>query len=711
MGSRSRLVGSTWKGTLEMGFVWLVQMVLIFCLIDLPGCSDGQVGSGDGDQVVTQSVVGCTVSTVRYPTTETEFARLYAGRGFLADDVHIGRDINLVEGTAIYPVACGTIRIYRAATGYGTLAVVIEHHLSSPIMVTNGRGETVSVQDFLSIYGHLRATSGRTGGTRLPWRDGDTVRTDQIIGYVQNDADNGDGEEHLHLGIRLQSAEAAARTDPTAWFAGNDNTDRARRRWYADPEAFLRVLAHRSTSRSTATWHPAGTVLSIDGQTWFVASEGVITRLPDDVLRDERLQNRVVTGASAEVACMTVAGFSLERTNGHRLVRFEGNSTVYEYSDMPLQVRYTFLAQQAFDSWGWQDSQIEVRTAGERTTFLTRYRDLGSRRLREGSLVKAAGRSDVYVVSQGTRRPIFDWTTFLALGYDESWIIEVDSSVLDVLAGPVGEVIRPEDLRRCRGASPSMPTMDAGVSPMDAYVPPPDVPTDVLRDVPGGVDAVIVDATVDAAVDVTMTPVHDCSDPPRDAGAPVMDAGVTMDLGSSSVRDAGVFADTGLDSGVATELDASLVPDTGLSDVGSPPVTGVPSGAVRRFEFRLVMDLEDWSPTEPYFLRDRYWSHIRCLNAGGSDPTPMVAQGDGWYRCDTATIPTIFVGTFFSPSHPTLGDRGHIATVDNWPAPCNPRNGIEWRISELPSGRELYRGPSSGLPCTNVGTQSRHTLP
>jgi hypothetical protein len=693
---------------LELFFGCLVQFVLAFCLLHLSGCKEGYVEGLPGGSTATESIVDCTVSTVRYPTTEDEFLRLYGGRTFLVDDVHIGRDIDLREGTAVYPIACGTLRFYRAASGYGTLVVVIEHHLPSPIRVRNGQGEEVSVQDFLSIYGHLRATSLRTGGTTLPWRDGDTVRTDQVIGYVQHAADNGDGEEHLHLGIRLQGASAAVRSHPTTWFAGYDR-DRTQRRWYADPALFMNALQRRSAMTSTSTWHPTGTVLSIMGQSWYVASDQVVVRLPDDLLQSERLTSRIVQSVPAELACFTEAGFSFERTSGHRLVRFEGLSTVYEYADTPSPLRFTFLAQQAFDSWGWNGSQVAQRQASERTAFLERYRDVGSRRLRDGSIVRATGRSDVYVVSEGRRRPVFDWSTFLALGYDEAWIIEVDSSVLDVLAGPLGELIRPEDLRRCRGMMSSVPPppampMDAGISSADAAVAPdmavPDVGRDATSDPVSLADvgsdrAFLPDASspVDSTplVDQMVAPSTDaaCMDLPRDAMTYGSDASMTEDVVS------------------VVDLGAAVPADVAAPEAGSPS----PTGAVMRYEFRLASDSEGWAPTEPYYLRDRYWSPFRCLNGNPADDTRMMAQGGGWYRCDTAEVYMIFVGTFFSPSHPTQGDRGHIATVDNWPRACSPRLGVEWRLTELPSGRVVYQGAASGLPCTNVGTQSRHQFP
>lgn len=696
-------------GGLELLFAWMVQWTLVFCVLRLCGCADGSVGAEQGLTSL-DSVVACTVSTVRHPTTETEFTRLYAGRGFLVDNVHIGHDVRLSEGTSIYPIACGTIRIYRAAQGYGTLVVVIEHHLPAPITVRNGLGVDVSVQNFLSIYGHLRKTSLRTGGTALAWRDGDSVRPDQVIGYVQNAADNGDGGEHLHLGIRLQSAPDAQATEPAAWFAGYDTAASSRRRWYADPALFMSALLHRSTRVATATWHPSGAVFSASGQNWLVTGEGLVTQVADSLLRSERMDHNVVLSTPSELACMTQVGLSLAQTSGHHLLRFNDASTVYEYADAPSPIRYSFLAQQAFDSWGWNGTLVETRNASERPAFFARYRDLGSRRLRDGSLVKAAGQSAVYVVSAGQRRPIFNEPTLFALGYDYTSVIEVDSSVLDVLAGPLGSTIRLEDTARCASAPQSMerPIVDAGSlqdvgssTPIDAGARSRDVP--------------LMDTSISVAMDVVDVPLGVSIDRPmpdlptsRDEGVPMSlnaDVGVTSagscqnpppsDLGSATIADAG------------TRSEPVDVPRVSVEPPPPPP----PVGAVMRYEFRLANDVEGWMPTEPYRLRDRYWVPVLCLNTIGIDLARMMAAGQGWFRCDTASRIPIFVGSFFSPSHLTQGDRGNIGTVGPWPDRCTATPGVEWRISDLTNGREVYHGPSSGLACTHVDTQDRHALP
>lgn len=178
----------------------------------------------------------CTGDAV-YPTGSREgFERPYRGRTFYADGNHLGHDVLLPEGAAVSAVACGTLVVYRPAEGYGTLVAVVEHELSEAVRVPNGLGEMVEVRFFLSIYGHLRPTDGL--------REGVQVSAGQVLGYVEQRDRNGDGDEHLHFGIRLQSASEARRSDPTAWFRGYDVRPPgvSELRWFADPAVFLAAL-------------------------------------------------------------------------------------------------------------------------------------------------------------------------------------------------------------------------------------------------------------------------------------------------------------------------------------------------------------------------------------------------------------------------------------------------------------------------------------
>lgn len=228
----------------HQGTIWFgVEHVALFAALLMADCVSGETLS-QADEIEP----GCLLRGTQLPVQGAASVQTYAGRGFYVDGNHLGWDVRLPDGQAVRPVGCGVVRLARSARGYGTLAVVIEHRLGNGLTVQNGNGQHVFVDRFLSIYGHLRPTSERNGrGVERVLRVGDQVTPETIIGYVENGALNGDGAEHLHLGIRLQSMAAAIEADPSAWFRGYDASP-SQRRWFADPERFLAALRDGPTS-------------------------------------------------------------------------------------------------------------------------------------------------------------------------------------------------------------------------------------------------------------------------------------------------------------------------------------------------------------------------------------------------------------------------------------------------------------------------------
>lgn len=415
---------------------------------------------------------------LRYPTTELEFQNVYAGRVFYAPGGagrHLGHDIEYPEGTPVRAIACGRLVVYRYATGYGTLATVVEHHLSRRVTVHNGLNEEVSIDTFLSIQGHLRTTSGRGGtGVHTGLREGMMVVSGQILGYVEHRDLNGDGDEHDHFGIRLGSYAEALRVHPSSPFRGYDVSGDGRR-YFADPAIFMREIIESHP----VLWHPPGTLLvnrEDRSQRWLVGAGDTIHPVDETYLTRERLWGREVGVSPAELDCYRRGTAPPYETWLSTLIRFDDSSAVYESGMYRLtRDRHTFISYEAFLSWGWTDSRVERWSSSRRPSFFASTTDRGFRRMRDGTLVKARGHPEVSIVSEGRRLPFFNWETFIAMGYDPDEIVEVDPSVIDDVAYPRGGMITPELARLCRVPSCSGSRCDgAGMSGGGGVDPPPD---------------------------------------------------------------------------------------------------------------------------------------------------------------------------------------------------------------------------------------------
>lgn len=750
---------------------WIRLLFLVILCFNIR-CSSGRVESAE-IPVVTMTPT-CTVSAVRAPTTPEEFQNLYAGRGFYADGNHLGRDIRLTEGTPIHPIACGTVRIYRPANGYGTLAVVIEHQLPHSLNVTNGMGELVSVTNFLSIYGHLRTTSSRNGGTVLGVRVGDRVGPDDVIGFVQNDAENGDGAEHLHLGIRLQSSGDAQRTELN-WFRGYDTTP-SQRRFFADPQSFLPTLMR---AQAPVRWHPPGTVMvsSTDPSRFWVLDEAdVIHGMDASALHRERLEEMVVRVDPEEIACYAVGApyHSFLTTDDVHVYRFGTLPTVYEIN-LTRREMWAFVDYHAFQSWGWRDEDVlHDRATPEFAAFSDRLIYQGMRQMREGSLVKGTHQSEVSVVSSDRRLPIADWQTFLSLGYRNDRIVEIDDTVLDAVAFPRGPLITAEATTTCQHPALCLngrcdagrtgggigDELDGGAGGFLDRMEPLGADVTTVPDVAMREDQQVVsvaetcnglDDDGNGRVDeIFMCPLNTrgsscitlcgsnglrrCMAPRCEWSALCEPYSETCDNtidddcnGLVDCADPACLVHTSCRSlppmdGGASPLDVISSPDVSVSDVMQDrSVTDLPEAAMVRSdavdEPRIPMGVR----YEFRVLPSAGWSATSPFRLRDRWWTPMVclntgtatpqSMADGWQRCEVGYPVSPFVGSFFSPAHPDWGDRGQLGTVGNAPERCTPTEGVEWRIQELPSERVLFQGPASELPCMSVGSQDRHILP
>ncbi len=149
------------------------------------------------------------------------------GRLFYFDYNHLGIDFFGYEGDTVRAIYDGTILTYGPAPGYGDLVVVIEHEYRE------AWNRTTVPRRFLSIYGHLRPVRVRGAASVLPWGPGARVKRGDVIGFINDDDHNGDGSEHLHLGIRLESGDRDQANHK--WLRGYDNEAGDHLRFYRDP--------------------------------------------------------------------------------------------------------------------------------------------------------------------------------------------------------------------------------------------------------------------------------------------------------------------------------------------------------------------------------------------------------------------------------------------------------------------------------------------
>lgn len=429
--------------------VWCSFLVLV-CLSACAETGEEAFYAGN------EALVAICGGSARYPTSAQDFSRLYAARGFLAPGGpgnHLGRDIQYPQGTAMKPILCGRIAYYGPASGYGTLVVAIEHALNRAVSVTNGAGQRVLVTSFISIYGHLRKEP-LSGAPPLAWRAGDQVSANDVIGYVQADALNGDGAEHLHLGIRLQSVQQAQQSDGRYWLRGYDSNP-TKRAWFADPQTFLSELI---ASEAPIRWHPAGAYLVTDsGDGYVVSRDGLsLLAITPAIIDNEGYRQHALHASDEEIRCYARQGsyaprYKMNPGDAPFVARYTDRSTVYQYysTSDTQDWRSAFISWEAFVSHGWTADDVSFFDPATRPNMEALYAEAPPLRMHEGTLVKARGAPAIYVVSNGQRRPLFNWNTFQAMGYDLRRVYEIDGTTLDAVAGPLGPVIRLEDAMQC----------------------------------------------------------------------------------------------------------------------------------------------------------------------------------------------------------------------------------------------------------------------
>lgn len=434
-------------------FNWALFLIALFSSacgapdpapVESPGEQRGAAQNGNGECAAVAAVALPVAADLFVPGS-------YDKRAFLSPANHLGEDVKLPEGAPVAAIAAGRIVYYGPATGYGELVVAIEHRLAAPVTVRNGAGDLRTFATFLTIIGHLRPSQVR-GGQTLGRKTGDCVGPGQVLGFVNDDAHNGDGAEHAHFGARLQSDAEAKAADPSAPYRGYDTANGA---WRADYASFHDVIAELSAS---PTWHPDGSLVQVLGRPEIYRLErGQRRHVPSEAdFANGRLwtagaasfYHRVLTVSEAELACFepgeddaySRASMAISCADGNYLA--PGNlAERFRIKFAPGTAEYAELLK----SWGFEPGEVapgatlcDLPVSPWETT------------LRDGSLVKEAGKSDVYAVADGIAWPIISWDAFLAFGYKQANIQTLPANSLGKLALAVSEhLIDASFIHRC----------------------------------------------------------------------------------------------------------------------------------------------------------------------------------------------------------------------------------------------------------------------
>jgi hypothetical protein len=202
---------------------------------------------------------------------------------------------------------------------------------------------------------------------------------------------------------------------------------------------------YRSTLQVPA-WHPSGSLVKAhDAEEVYVIGSGMKRHVANEAVFYGRnwsfLDLAVVT--QEELACYPTASPLTElwsvalRYSGGTLWLLDGPAG--NLSARRYRVRGSVWEGVA-RSWGFDPSGgLQAFTAQSGDLPLSMWPQGGDAKYREGTLIKEQGLSDVYVIEDGTAKPIESWETFLLLDYWGRQIVEVPQGQVAQVQESVGD--------------------------------------------------------------------------------------------------------------------------------------------------------------------------------------------------------------------------------------------------------------------------------
>ncbi len=340
----------------------------------------------------------------------------------------------------IYAPISGTAYVHSdESSGFG---IHVNIDMSDGTYIILAHLDDVLIQSGEEVaQGQLIAIEGTTGDS-----SGDHLHIGRHSGYASDDGLQGTSIEGLMI---------------EAYDANTGNYDA-----YLTSEFVCDLSGgHLYSSRmETPVWHPDGTLVMTpnspdvymlnDGYKHLIEDEGVFWSYNWDF-------SQVAYVDETELACyMTGANFSDET----QITAVYDEGVVWLLvgaQDGEDYLRYRVPSdhwQAILKSWGISASTYDDLSTNTEL-FDYYYESVETATLRAGTLVTETSTSDVYVIMQGAAYPIFDWDTYLALGFWAREVILLDDGAVRDIQGSVGDCDRSlgcityDDLLYCGGES------------------------------------------------------------------------------------------------------------------------------------------------------------------------------------------------------------------------------------------------------------------
>lgn len=280
-------------------------------------------------------------------------------------------------------------------------------------------------------------------------------------------------KRELGLGTCATSHWVAVYGYSDAWIYLLDPGYRNGRRGRVSRDAFSRALSGGNywgvvASRPgfdrfpNASWYPPGSLLRAGGEYYYSVWRGGRVRLlhasPEALAANRIPVSRAIAVSDSVIACLEHAG---EMDTARRFREYRQGTTVY-LVDLTRRTRHAFLRYEAYTSWAGHDEWLHT-TAAEQASW-ERFPEGEPLGIAPGTLVGLSDASTptVWVMSTNDagllRLPIFDELTARVFGLDVSAVdprgerfVRVPAAALSAVTGRLGETLRIEMARDCRG--------------------------------------------------------------------------------------------------------------------------------------------------------------------------------------------------------------------------------------------------------------------